>query len=179
MEKRMSSFVERMISAAKLKADIYEEVEADKGAIGQAVAVVLLSSAAAGIGAYGTGGGPGIVAGLLAALLGWLLWAFLIYIIGSKFFPEAQTKTDMGELLRTIGFASSPGIIRIFGVVPGLTGIFFLVGSLWMFAAMVVGVRQALDYKSTARAFGVCIAGWLVQVLMIVFLLYFAGVQPR
>jgi len=47
----MASLPERMIGAAKLDVHIYEEVEADKGAIGQALLVVVLSSIAGGIGA--------------------------------------------------------------------------------------------------------------------------------
>lgn len=163
----MTSFKERIIGAAKLNSAVYEEVEADKGAMGQAVTIVVLSSMAAGIGAIAKGGVAGIAAGLAGALVGWLLWALLTYLIGGKLFPEARTRADMGEMLRTIAFSSSPGLIRIFGVIPGLTGLIFFVSSVWMFAAMVIGVRQALDYTSTFRAIGVCFIGWLVQVLVI------------
>ncbi len=163
----MTSFANRMIGAATLKADIYEEVEADKGAMGQALGVVVLSSLAAGIGIGASKGGPSaVIVGLIMALAGWFIWAFLAYIIGTKLLPEADTRSDMGELLRTIGFSSAPGLIRIFALIPGLTEFVFFVSSLWMFAAMVVGVRQALDYKSTWRAVAVCFIGWTVQVLV-------------
>jgi hypothetical protein len=81
----------------------------------------------------------------------------------------------MGELLRTIGFSSSPGLIRIFGIIPGFTEIIFFISAVWMFVAMVVGVRQALDYTSTARAVGVCLAGWVIQVLLIAAVFYMIG----
>lgn len=173
----MATFQNRIIDSAKLRSAIYEEVEADKGATGQAITVVLLSSIAAGIGigAVAKAGFSGIITGLVVALAGWLIWAFLTYVIGAKLFPESGTKTNMGELLRTIGFSSSPGLIRIFGVIPGLTSLIFFISSIWMFAAMVVGVKQALDYTSTSRAVGVCLLGWLVQVALSAAVFYMSG----
>jgi len=102
-EAPMSKFIERMIRAAKLDVNLYEEVEADKTAMKQAMGVVVLSSLAAGIGSMSMGGGN-LVLGTVAALVGWYIWAYLTYFIGTKFLPEAQTKADHGELLRTIGF---------------------------------------------------------------------------
>jgi len=166
----MTSFIDRMIRAAKLDANLYEEVEADKGAMGQAMAVVILSSVAAGIGTIGTIGPKGLVLGTIAALLGWFIWAFLTYFIGTRLLPEPQTKTDYGELLRTIGFSSSPGVIRVLGIIPMLGGILNFIIGIWMLVAMVIAVRQALDYKSTWRAVGVCLIGWIVQ--MAIFALF-------
>ena len=165
----MADLKDRIIRAAKLDVGLYEEVEADKGALGQAMAVVVLSSLAAGVGAS-QGGLAGIVFGIIAALIGWYAWAYITYIIGTKFLPEPQTEADLGQLLRTTGFSSSPGLIRVLGIVPGLAGVVFLVASIWMLVAMVIAVRQALDYSSIFRAVGVCLIGWVVQVLIIVLL---------
>ena len=167
----MGSLGERMIRAAKLDASLYEEVEADRGALGQATAVVVLASLAAGFGAFARGGAGGFLFATIAALAGWYVWAFLTYWIGTRFLPEPQTQADYGELLRTIGFSSSPGVIRVLGVIPGLTGPVFLVASIWMLVAMVIAVRQALDYTGTLRAVGVCLIGWIVQVLILALLL--------
>jgi hypothetical protein len=167
----MGSLGERMIRAAKLDASLYEEVEADRGALGQATAVVVLASLAAGFGAFARGGVGGFLLATTAALAGWYVWAFLTYWIGTRFLPEPQTQADYGELLRTIGFSSSPGVIRVLGVIPGLTGLVFLVASIWMLVAMVIAVRQALDYTGTLRAVGVCLIGWIVQVLILAVLL--------
>ena len=176
----MSSFQDRIIRAAKLDVNLYEEVEADKGAMSQVMAVVVLSSLAAGVGTIMTGGLGGLVMGTIAALAGWYIWAWLTYFIGTKLLPEPQTKSDPGELLRTIGFASSPGLIRIAGIIPGIGGVIFLVASLWMLVAMVIAVRQALDYTSTLRAVGVCLIGWAIQLLIIVLLfsIFGGGAQP-
>ena len=171
----MASIKDRMIRAAKLDVSLYEEVEADKNATWQAMAVVVLSSVAAGIGTIGTTRLTGLALGIVVALVAWLIWAFLTYYIGTKLLPEPQTKADYGELLRTIGFASSPGIFRVLGIIPVVGNILHSICSIWMLIAMVIAVRQALDYRSTWRAVGVCLIGWVVQVLIFVI---FLGTKP-
>ncbi len=172
----MASLQDRMIRAAKLDVQLYEEVEADRGAMGQAMTVVVLSAVAAGVGS-GRAGLLAIVFGTIAALVGWYVWAFLTYFIGTRLLPEPQTRADHGELLRTIGFSSTPGVLRVFGIIPGLMSPVFLVTGVWMLVAMIIAVRQALDYSSTLRAVGVCLIGWVVQaaILVTVALLFGAG----
>jgi len=171
----VTSFKNRIIRAAKLDVHLYEEVEADTGAMGQAMGIVVLSSIAAGVGSITRGGLGGILIGTILALIGWYVWAYLTYFIGTRFLPEPQTKADHGELLRTIGFSSSPGLIRVLGIIPGLGGVVFIVASIWMLLAMVIAVRQALDYKSTLRAVGVCVIGWIIQSLILVILFSIFG----
>ncbi|MFB3126028.1 MAG: YIP1 family protein, partial [Candidatus Acidiferrales bacterium] len=93
------------------------------------------------------------------ALIGWFLWAFVTYLVGTKILPEPQTRSDVGELLRTIGFSASPGVLFILVVVPGLGPLIGLGVLVWMLVAFVVAVRQALDYRSTGRAVAVCLIG--------------------
>jgi hypothetical protein len=174
MEER-HGFFDRMVRAAKLDPNLYEEVEADKGALGQAAVVVVLSSLAAGVGAITSGGMGALLTGTVAALLGWLVWAYIAYLVGTKILPEPQTQADYGELLRTLGFASAPGLIRVLGVIPGLFWIVSLAASLWMIAAMVIAIRQALDYESTFRAVGVCIIGWTIQIFFLILLFAIFG----
>ena len=160
------TFVERMIGAARLDPATYEEVEADRAATPQALAVVVLAAVAGGI---GVGAGVrGLVVGTLFGLLGWAVWAWLIYFIGTRWLPEPDTKADAGELLRTMGFATTPGILRVVGIVPVLGPLVTIVAAVWTLVAMVVAVRHALDYRSTGRAIGVCIIGWLVQVVILI-----------
>ena len=104
---------------------------------------------------------------MILALIGWFIWAYLTYIIGTKILPMPKTRADYGELLRTIGFSSSPGLIRVLGIIPGLSKIIFMVAGIWMLVAMVIAVRQALDYPSTLRAVGVCIIGWIIQAIVL------------
>jgi len=163
----MNNLIERMIRAARLEPALYEEVEADQEALGQAAAVVVMSSAAAGIGSAAIGGSTGLVTGAIAALVGWAIWAAVIYVVGTKLLPEPQTSSDVAELMRTLGFAASPGVLRILGVIAPLAGLIMLVTWLWMLAATVVAVRQALDYQSTARAVGVCIVAFVAETILV------------
>jgi hypothetical protein len=169
------SFQDRIIRAAKLDVSLYEEVEADKRALPQAMGVVVLSSVAAGLASIERAGLSAILIGTIAALIGWYVWAYITYFIGVKLLPEPQTEADLGALLRCIGFSSSPGLIRILGIIPGLRWLIFLVASIWMLVAMVIAVRQALDYQSTLRALGVCIIGWIIQALILALLFSIAG----
>jgi len=163
----VSPLVERMVRAAKLDARLYEEVETDTTALGPATIVVILSGLAAGIGMISVRGIGGLIAGTVVAVAAWYVWAYLIYLIGTRVLPGPETKTDPGELLRALGFASAPGVIRVLGIVPFLRDFVFFVSSVWMLATMVIAVRQALDYKSTARAVLVCAIGWLVQLVLL------------
>ncbi len=161
-----SSFLNRIYRAIKIDPDLYEEVEHDKSATFQAASVVVLSSLAAGIGAIHLGA-SNFLLGPLVSLASWYFWAFLIYIVGTKLFPDQQTKSDHGELLRTIGFSSAPGLIRVFGFTPELMTVTFIGSYFWMLACMVVGVKQALDYKSLWKAFGVFSICWVIQALLL------------
>ena len=161
----MTTFVRRLVGAAALDPSVYEEVEADQGATAQALAVVLLSAAAAGIGARELGDNSPASVALFStiALLGWVGWAWVTYEIGVRLLPEPQTKSDVGELMRTIGFATAPGLLRVAALLPGARLPVFAITSVWMLLAMIVAVRQALDYTSTARAVGVCAMGWVLS----------------
>jgi Yip1 domain len=162
----MGSFLGRLIGAARLDVATYEEVEADRTATGQAMAVVVLTSLATGVGAMGSDAAlRDFVAGALGALVGWFIWAFLTYLVGTKLLPEPETRSDVGELLRTTGFSASPGLLRALGFVPALAVPVLVVTSLWMLVTFVVAVRQALDYRSTVRAVAVCVLGWLVYLV--------------
>lgn len=165
----------RMLRAARLDKTLYEEVEREPGALAPATVVVVLSAVAAGIGALGRGGPGVILFTTIAALVSWYTWALLTFLIGTRWLPEPQTEADLGQLLRTIGFSSAPGVIRVFGIIPGLAGPLYVVAGIWMLVAMVVAVRQALDYQSTGRAVGVCVIGWLVQMAVLWFLLALFG----
>ena len=172
-----SKFVDRIIRACKLDVSLYEEVEADTSATFQAALVVVLSSLAAGVGALHLGASNFIMAPLLS-LVSWYIWAYIIYFIGAKLFPEPSTKADHGELLRTIGFSSAPGLIRVFGFTPELMSITFIGSGIWMLVAMIIAVRQALDYQSTWRAIGVVVIGFLIQAIFLVMLLKLFGASP-
>lgn len=161
----MKTFGERMIRAAQLDPALYEEVETDPDAMGQAMSIVVLSSLMMGVGNMGSFSLVGMLKGVIGSLASWFIWAYLTYVIGTRLLPGPHTRANYGELLKTIGFSSSPGILMVFGIIPGLSGIVYIVISVWMLAAMVVAVRQALDYRSNLRSLSVCIVGWFVKMV--------------
>ncbi|MFI5177378.1 MAG: YIP1 family protein [Vicinamibacterales bacterium] len=155
----MGTFAYRLMGAAMLDASVFEGIEADRPATWQAVVVVLLSSVAAGIGAGGLAG-PRVSTLLIVsgfALVTWLAWAVLVLQIGTRYLPTPRTHADIGEMLRTVGFAAAPGVLSVFAAFPAVTVPVFIVVWLWMIAAMVVAVRQTLDYGNTWRALAVCV----------------------
>ena len=162
----MTTFLSRVTGAVLMDPAIYEEVEADPSATIQAMAVVALSSLAAGVGALGPGGvRVTTLAGIsLLAFAVWGIWTLVTLQIGTRIFPSPRTQADAGQLLRTIGFASAPGILRIGAIIPGAATAVFALTAVWMLMAMIVAVRQALDYTSTGRAVAVCALGWALSV---------------
>lgn len=175
----MSTFMHRLLGAARVDARTYEEVEADTGATGQAIAVVVLSSVAAAVGlSRAAPFDPSfVVVQTTGALVAWVTWAALTYLIGVHLLPEPQTRTTVGELLRTTGFAATPGLLRAFGVLPVVGPALFMVASVWMVAAMFVAIRQALDFRHVTRAVAVCLTGWLLS-LVFVAIIGFAFAPP-
>lgn len=173
----MASLVERMIGAATLDIKTYEEVEKDPEALTQALIVVVASAVAGGIGSLAVLGVRGLIWTTVSALVGWVLWAGVIFIIGTKVMPEPTTRSDINELLRTIGFAASPGVLRVLGIIPFLGWVIGIGIAIWMLITGVVAVRQALDYTSTGRAVVVCLIGWVVMmaVMFVLTPLFLAG----
>ena len=172
----MGSFLYRLMGAAMLDAGMYENVERDRRTTWQAAAVVLLSSAAAGVGSGGVYGPRfGLLVGIaLFALLVWLSWAVLTLQIGTRWFAEPATSADTGQLLRTLGFAASPGLLQAFAIFPRVSTVAFLVSWIWMLAAMVVAVKHALDFRSGGRAVAVCVmaAGICLALALVIGLLF-------
>ena len=169
-------FINRVFRAIKIDVDLYEEVEKDKSATIQAGIVVVLSSLAAGVGALQLGASNFLVAPVLS-LLGWFVWAVVIYFVGVKLFKDPNTNTNHGELLRTIGFSQAPGLIRVFGITPDLMVVTFLGSGLWILACMVVAVKSALDYDSLWKSLGVVVVAYLFQAFFLfMVLVLFRGV---
>jgi hypothetical protein len=172
-----NSIAGRMIRACRLDVHIFEEVEADKSATRQALSVVVLVALATGIASLGTTtiGIGGLFVGVVVGIAGWGIWAWVVYLIGTKLLPSPGTHADWGQLARALGFAQSPGIFRVFGAVPVIGTIILLVVSVWMLFAMVVAVRQALDYTSTRRAVGVVLLSFIPYALLMSLAFAFLG----
>lgn len=169
----MIRFFSRIYRAARLDPQLYEEVEEDRGATLQAAAVVVLFSLAAGLAAPDGMGTVALSIGIHVG--GWCVWAFLTSVIGTRILAEPQTVASWGELLRTLGFATSPGLIRVLGIIPALAPVVFWVSWVWILVAMIIAVRQALDYRSTLRAVAVCVVGFLIVLVVITLTITPAG----
>jgi len=152
--------VQRMLGAATLNIDTYEEVEADETATMQAAAVVAMVAVASAIGAAGDGT-TSIMFAPVAQIIGWLIWAGVTYLIGDKIFGGTAT---WGELLRTLGFAQSPGLLYFLAVVPLLGGFIRIVVGIWMLVAGIIAIRQALDF-STGKAILTAVIGWFALII--------------
>ena len=167
---RKSSLIERMLGAARLDIDTYEEVEHDTTATSQAATVVAIVAVAAAIGGSGSGSG-GLIAGLIGAFAGWLIWSGVTYLIGTRLF---EGKATWGELLRTLGFAQSPGVLYVLGIVPLLGGLVRLAVWIWLLVAGIIAIRQALDVD-TGKAILTALIGWGVYVVFAIIVGVFVG----
>jgi hypothetical protein len=157
------SLVDRMVGAAFLNVDTYEDVEHDEGATGQAATVVVIVAAASAIGGLGMGA-PGAVRGAVASIVGWLVWAGITYLVGAKLFGGTAT---WGELLRTLGFADAPGVLLILGIIPFLGRPITALVALWMLVTGFIAVRQALDFGN-GKTLATVLVGWLCYAVLAV-----------
>ena len=145
MTEASSSFVERMVGAACLSVDTFEEVEHDQNATGQAAMVVAIVAVARGIGASGSGLTTASLAAV-GALVMWCVWAGICYLVGVNFFGG---KATWGELLRTLGFAQAAGVLWIFAFIPVLGWPLYFLLPFWVAVAGFIAIRQALDIGNT------------------------------
>lgn len=169
----MATLMQRALGAARLDPGTYEDVEHDPSALSQAMTVVVVASVAAGIGSAGYAADIGLgslLLGTVLNLVGWFVWAAITYFVGTRLLPTAETEADIGQLLRTTGFSAAPGVLGILGILPAVGGLVLFVASVWQLAAMVIAVRQALDYSSTPRAVGVCLIGFAAYLAIAVVL---------
>tara|TARA_B100000780_G_scaffold245770_1_gene189969 strand:+ start:1312 stop:1833 length:522 start_codon:yes stop_codon:yes gene_type:complete len=166
----ISLFLNRVFRSIKIDPEVFNEVQKDKNATISAAIVVVLSSSAAGIGAISLGASNFMLAPFFS-LISWFVWAYIVYFVGVKLFPDTKTKTTQFALLRAIGFSSAPGIIRIFGFNEDLMTVTFIGSAFWMLVCMVVAVKETLNYKSLWKALGVVIISWFVQAFILLAIL--------
>jgi hypothetical protein len=172
----------RMLRAARLDISLYNEVEADLTATNQALTVVVVTAVAAGIGAAlgeAVGGRPaGIVGGLIGAVLveviGWAVWSYVMFLVGTRVFKGTAT---YGELLRTLGFAYSPGVLLILRFVPLIGGLVALVVGIWRIVTSFIAIREALDLDNggTVATIVVGVIAYLIVLAVVGTLLALVG----
>lgn len=166
--------INRMVRASQLDSAVYEEVERDIDATTQAAIVVAIVAVSTGIGQLRDNGILGLVLGIVGGLVGWVVWAAITYFVGKTIFKTANTRVTMGEMLRTLGFARSPGVLNFLGVIPVLGVIVLLITGIWTLITGVIAIRQAMDF-STGRAIGTAIIGWIISAIITGIFLGIAG----
>jgi hypothetical protein len=164
----MTRFIRRVIGALGFDRGVYEDIEADPAALPQALLVVVLAGIGAGIGTAGIGdAAPTTIAVIAAAsVVAWLGWALLVYQVGGRILAEPGTSVDLGQVLRTLGFAAAPGMFRAFEVLGGTRWLVLPLTAVWMVVAMTVAIRQAFDYGALSRAVAVSLLGWGLLVIV-------------
>ena len=179
----MRIFINRFFRALKLDVGLFQELLDDPKLFNQALIVVFIYSMAAAFGTFGRTGPTGNNIGMITTLLGWYVWAISTYFIGARILPEEQTEPDRRAVMRVLGFACAPGVLRIVGFLPNLGIAILAIATIWMLAAATVGVKLALNYQRTARALGVSLIGWIISAVFqgIMFVLLFSafGVSIR
>jgi Yip1 domain len=165
------TFGDRVVGAMKLDPNAFEDVERDTTAIGQSVGVIVLAAVAAGIGNVYYGGLRGIIYGACMSVVGFLVWSLIVWLVGTKLMPEPTTKADFAETFRVLGFSAAPGLASVITIIPILGWLLMLLIWLWQIAAMVIAVRQVLDYSTTGKAVVVVIIGWIVNIILTVLIL--------
>ena len=174
----MASLAGRMAGAMKADVRTFEEVEKDPGALGQAVAVIVIAAFAALVGNIYRDGLAGGLGNLIAALIGYAVWTALVVVIGTKLMPEPATRADFAETFRVVGFAASPGVFHVLAIIPFIGPLISMCVNIWVLVVMVVAVRSVLDFTSTARAFVVCLIGFVIYlILYLMVLLPLLGVR--
>ena len=176
--------IQRMIGAALFNAQTYEEIEADEGALGQALGVVILVTICGAIGglvgdilsgATALGLILGLCFGLAFGIVRWALWVTIILMVGGGLLRTSNTQISWSEMGRVLGFAYTPGVLSIFTWIPiaEVAWTIAAVAFIWTLAAAVMAVRQAMDFEGTGRAIAVvAIAGvigfipWMILVFI-------------
>ena len=174
----MASFQDRVLGAIKLQVSTFEEVEHDVNAIGQAAAVVgavAVARAIAGLGYLGLGF---FIATIIFAFIGWVVGSAVLWVIGTRLMPGKNTKADLPQMMRVIGFAQAPGLFGLLAIIPVLGILIAFVVAIWQIAALVIGVRQALDYDDTVKAVIVCLIAWATM-FVVTMLAALIGFGPR
>jgi hypothetical protein len=166
----MASLQDRVIGVLRLQASTFEEVEADASATPQAATIVVVAAISTAIGAFIATpilGAVGAVVSLCLALVGWVVGSFVLQIVGTKILPGQNTQADLGQVLRTTGFAAAPKLLGILTMIPILGFLLSLVIGLWSLVAMVIGVKAALDYDDFVKPIIVCVITWIVMWVII------------
>jgi hypothetical protein len=143
--------VERMIRAARLDPELYREVVRDWYSNGQAFLVVLIVFACTLIGMGPSAlllllspfGWTRLISMLVMSIGNWLFWVFIAQLVGLRWGGRA----DFEQLMRPVGFAHAPGVLRVLTLFPPLAVPVGVLVLLWTSFARVLAVREAMQFS--------------------------------
>ena len=98
----------------------------------------------------------------LTAIFTWLIWAVFIYVIGVKLFSDKETKVTFKKILIAVGYAHAPGLLRFFAVTPDFVVPIIFLTQFWIFASLIIAMKQILNLKSSFKAFGIVFLSFLI-----------------
>jgi hypothetical protein len=164
-ERTRRSFPARFVAAFRLDPGLYDEIEHDPGAFGQAALLVALGGLSRGIASVDETGIAGLALGLGSGLAIWVAASFVVHVVGVRWFGYSS---DFRELLRTLGFAASPLLLLALCALPlgGFAGLLSVAAHAMATLAFFIAVRQALDVD-TGRALIVCVLAIAVGLLLL------------
>ena len=174
--------LERMAGAARLSSETFEDIEGDSSATVQALFVVIIVAVASGVGGILSGQSSlldGLLFGVIRGIVVWAVWSFVALLVGTKILKSESTEADWGQLARCTGFAQTPGILNILLFIPGVGAIILILSFVWQSAAMVIAVRQSLDYTSTWRAFFVILIAAIPSAIIASLVFWTLGIQGQ
>jgi hypothetical protein len=138
--------------------------------------VVVVVAIATGVGGILSGDSTlldGLLFGVIRGIVTWVVWALVALLVGTTILKSESTEADWGQLARGTGFAQTPGLLNVLVFIPVVGGLISFLALVWQLAAMVVALRQTLDYSSTLRAFFVILIA-AIPVLIINILIFWA-----
>ena len=160
----------RALRAARLDVTLYNEVEADASLNREALYVVIIVSVLSGIGSFLSllfsgsiiGALLSLIVGIAFGILAYYLFCYVAHWVGTSMF---KGQGDVGEVLRTVGYASGVRAIGLLAFIPCIGWIIGLAGLVWWIAASVIALREALDID-TGNAIVTAVIGGVIVVVI-------------
>jgi len=160
--------IDRIMRVIKLDFPVFKEIEADPNATSEAAIIVVVVTL---ISALGSGMAmphrffAAFVSEILSGVVGWVVWAAVVYFLGKSMFAGKGT---LEGLLRVLGYASAPRLLGILAVIPCVGWLGTLAGVILSLIMGFMAIREGLDLDTT-QALIVTVVGWIALVIVSIF----------
>ena len=157
-----AQFLDIIFKSIKLDKNLYKDTKYFGEAGIYFAGLIMILDGVAGAVAANTIVKPSIGVSGLTAILTWLVWAILIYVIGVKIFPDKETKIPFKKIMIAVGYAHAPGLLRFFAVTPDLVLLIVFLTQFWIFASLIISVKHTLNIQSSFKASGIIFLSFLI-----------------